>query len=268
MNVYLPYKRKEEDMRKKIGCMVLFVLLYAVAAVGCGKKEDQSVAEIQSGGVLRVAVPDTESVLFCQDEETGTYQGEEAELVALIAEALGVSVQYLPADRESFVGQLSAGEADIAIGSIMEDSYLVQNHLYSTSYGSGYVYVVTLRGLYAGDITVFSDKAVGVSAQLAPESANDLYAVDGITLQSYDNISSVSADLVGGKIAGYVCYQPEAEALLELGDYQAQDAVGVGREDYVILAPSGSSKLIEGVNLVIRQYRTEPQENEAQEDTQ
>lgn len=261
MNDYLPYEGREEDMKKKIGSMALFVLLFGVLTVGCGKKEDLSVEAIQSRGVLRVAVPDTQSVLFYQDGETGDYQGEEAELVALIAETLGVSLQYLPVDRESFAGKLSTGEADIAIGSIMDCSNLVQDYLYSTSYGSGYVYVVTLKGLYAGDLTVFSNKAVGVSTRLAPESVNAFYAVDGIEIRSYDNIDSVSADLIGGKIAGYACYQPEAEELLELGEYQVQDAAGVERENYVILAPSGSAKLMEGINAVIRQYLTEPQED-------
>lgn len=246
-------------MKKNNIGMALFVLLFGVMTMGCDKREDRSVAMIQSGGILRVAVPDTESVLFYQNGETGDYQGEEAELVTLIADTLGVSVQYLPSDRENFAGKLSTGEADIAIGSIMDCSYLTQNHLYSTSYGSGYVYVVTLKGLYAGDLTVFSNKTVGVSTRLAPESANELYAVDGISIQSYDNIDSVSADLLGGKIAGYVCYQPEAEALLEQGDYQVQDAAGVERENYVILAPAGSAELMEGINVVIRQYLTEPQ---------
>ena len=248
-------------MKKNSIGMALFVLLFGVMTMGCGKKEDQSINMIRSGGVLRVAVPDTESVLFYQDRETGDYQGEEAELVTLIADTLGVSVQYLSADRENFTGKLSTGEADIAIGSIMDCSYLTQNHLYSTSYGSGYVYVVTLKGLYAGDLTIFSNKTVGISTQLAPESANELYAVDGISIQSYDNIDSVSADLLGGKITGYVCYQPEAEALLERGDYQVQDAAGVERENYVILAPAGSAKLMEGINVIIRQYLTEPQED-------
>ncbi len=108
-------------------------------ATGCGKGKDQSVAEIQSCGVLKVAVPDTATTLFRQDEETGEYQGMEAELVTSIAEALGVAVQYLPADREEFPGKLSTGEADIAIGSVREDSYLIQNCLHSTVYGSGYV---------------------------------------------------------------------------------------------------------------------------------
>lgn len=248
-------------MEKKSICRAVFVLLFGAMIMGCGKKEDQSVAVIQSGGVLRVAVPNTESVLFYWDGETGDYQGEEAELVAMIAGTLGVSVQYLPADRESFTEKLSTGEADIAIGSIMDCSYLVRNHLYSTSYGSGYVYVVTLKGLYAGDLTVFSNKTVGVSTQLAPESANELYAVDGINLQSYDSIDFVSADLIEGKITGYVCYQLEAEALLEQGDYQVQDAAGVERENYVILASEGSADLMEGINRMIRRYLTEPRED-------
>lgn len=248
-------------MKHKIGRMALLILLFGIAATGCGKKEDRSVEAVRSGGALRVAVPDTPSALLYQDGETGEYQGEEAELVELIAGTLGVSVQYLPADRDSFVGKLSTGEADIAIGSIMDCSYLAQDYLSSTSYGSGCVYVVTLKGFYAGELGVFTDKTVGVSARLAPESANALYAVDGIEIQSYGNIDSASADLLDGKIAGYVCYQPEAEALLELGEYQAQDAAGFQRENYVILLPSGSAKLKEGVDALIRQYLTEPQED-------
>lgn len=247
----------KRDKKPNIRCMVLIVFLFAVVIAGCGKKEDQSVAAVRSGGVLRVAVPDTPSVLLYQDEETGDYQGEEAELTALIAEALGVSVQYLPADKQSLAGKLSIGEADIAIGSIMDRSSLTRNCLCSTSYGSGCVFVVTLRGLYAGDLSIFTDKVIGVSTQLAPESVSGLYAVDGIVIQNYDNIVSVSADLAGGKIAGYVCYQPEAEALLELGDYQVQDAAGIDRENYVILAPAESAALMEGIDAVIRQYLTE-----------
>lgn len=252
---------KKENIKRgnkpNIRCMALIALLFAAVVAGCGNKEDQSVAAVRSGGVLRVAVPDMPSVLLYQDEETGDYQGEEAELTVLIAEALGVSVQYLPADKQSLAGKLSTGEADIAIGSIMDRSSLTRNCLCSTSYGSGCVFVVTLRGLYAGDLSVFTDKVIGVSTQLAPESVSGLYAVDGIVIQNYDNIVSISADLAGGKIAGYVCYQPEAEALLESGDYQVQDAAGIDRENYVILAPAESAALMEGIDAVIRQYLTE-----------
>lgn len=258
---------------KKNKCFAALLLILCTMAAGCGKGKDRSVAGIQSCGVLRVAVPDTATTLFRQDEETGEYQGVEAELAASIAEALGVAVQYLPADREEFAGKLSTGEADIAIGSVREDSYLIQNCLHSTVYGSGYVYVVTLRGFYVGDIMAFARKTVGVSTQLAPESTNDLYTVEGITLQRYSDTSSVSNDLIGGKIAGYVCYQPEAEMLLEMGDFQVQDAADVGREDYVILAPFGSTELMEGIDVVIRQYLTEqqegvPSEDESQEDVE
>ena len=260
INADMKCDKKEKikrDNKANIRCMALIILLFAAVVAGCGNKEDQSVAAVRSGGVLRVAVPDTPSVLLYQDEETGDYQGEEAELTALIAEALGVSVLYLPADKQSLAGKLSIGEADIAIGSIMDRSSLTRNCLCSTSYGSGCVFVVTLRGLYVGDLSVFTDKVIGVSTQLAPESVSGLYAVDGIVIQNYDNIVSVSTDLAGGKIAGYVCYQPEAEALLELGDYQVQDAAGIDRENYVILAPAESAALMEGIDTVVRQYLTE-----------
>lgn len=249
------------SIKKEMGRIALLIVLAGVIVAGCGKKEDRSVEEIQSCGVLRAAVPDTQTMLFYQDEETDEYRGEEAELVEMIAEALGVSVQYLPVGRENFYGMLSTGEADIAIGSIMDSSSLTQNSLYSTPYGSGYIYIVTLRGFYVGDLGVFSNKTVGVSTQLAPESANALYAVDNIDIQSYDNTASVSADLTGGKIAGYLCYQSEAEDLLKQGEYQVQDAAGIERENYVILAPVDSATLLEGINAVIRQYTEIPRED-------
>lgn len=251
-------------MRKR-GCMITaYMLLAAALLTGCGKSERNPAEEIQERGVLRVAVPDTASTFLYQDDETGEYLGIEADIVTMLADMLTVDVEYIAAERNVFINKLSIGEADIAIGSIAEGSFVTAGYSSSVSYGGESIYMVTPRGMYAGDLTVFTDKTVGISSQANSGFSSIFYTVDGITVQSYDNINSVISDLENEKIDGYACYQLEAEELLSRGDYQVQDVPGAGRENFVILAANGSDALIEGIDVLILQYLTAQQEQASQ----
>ena len=60
-----------------------------------------------------------------------------------------------------------------------------------------------------------------------------------------------------GRIQGYVCYEKQARALLEDEDLQVQNLMNLEQEEYVIVAPAGSDKLVSGINTLIRQFLEE-----------
>lgn len=238
---------------------------------GCGAPKDTSIASIQQRGVIKVAVPATESNLLYFDED-GNYAGMEDEIVDVIAEALNVSVEYLPGEDENFVSKINTGEADIAIGSIVYDSTLHSGNTYSTVYGGDYIYLVTQRGVYVGDLSVFKGKTLGAANSIPSISRSEIYAIEDATIVDYNNVNSVRAALDRGEIAGYFCYQREAEQLIADGQYQVINAAGIDREEYVILAPGNSNALMNGINVLVKQYLNgdyvKTEQTEESEDTE
>lgn len=239
-------------MKKKL-LSGIAMLLGCLMLVGCGGPKDTSVSDIQTRGTLRVAVPDSESVLLYQNEE-GEYEGMESEIVDIIASALGTDVEYIKVSNATLSKSLEMGEADIAIGSLVYDQSYYTELQPSIVYGGDYVYVISEKGVYVGSLSVFEGQTVGVSSMIPSISKIKIYGIENAELIDYNNTNSVRNALDNGEIAGYFCYQKEAEELIADGHYQVQNAVNMDREEYVVLTPAGSGALRNGIDVILSQY--------------
>lgn len=250
-------------MKKRIPAIIIMLILAAIS-VGCGSKKDTSVSDIQKRGVLRVAVPDKDSAFLYRDAD-GNYIGTEKEIVDTIAGALGVGVQYITEKPDVFTDKLDTGEADMAIGSIVFDSTRHGRDLSSVVYGGDYLYVVTERGIYVGNLDVFEKKSVGISNAVPGVTRSPIYSVSDVEVIDYNNLNSAKTALDNMEIAAYFCYRQEAEQLIANGRYQVQNISEIGREDYVILTPGSSVELMNGINVLVEQYLSQvPTENDAE----
>lgn len=239
-------------VKKSVGLLLSVVL--AIGLTACGEEPDYSVVNIQQAGVLRVAVPDYETSMFYYDAEAEDYRGTEAEVIDIIATAIGVPVEYTKFPKESLATAVLSGSADLAIGQIHADDMETQGVATSITYGSEKLYVVTPRGILAGDLKVFEDQGVGVSSRLTQKSFEKLIYVPGVTLSTFNNSDTVIGALSYGNIRGYVCYESEANYIVENGDFQIQSTPGLLDEQFVIIMDPSKTNLIIGTNSKIKAF--------------
>lgn len=244
-----------KSYKRLIVSLAAMCMLVATMMVGCGKKqEDNSVDAIQSRGTLRVAILNYDTSLMYFDSEANAYRGLEAEVVDVIANALGVEVEYIPTTKEQLYNSVNVGSADIAIGYIDTNSSNISTVSKTISYGGEDLYVVSPRGIYAGNLNVFEKKAVGVSGLIDANAYGNLYTsgIDDVLL--YNGTQSVIDSLRNNSIAGYVCYRSEGSAIAETGEFQIQSCYDLEREEFVIISSKSNGNLITGCNNHIKAY--------------
>lgn len=107
-------------MGRSIGVVTVFLVGMCLVLSGCSETPvpptppQPAIAPpaITKAGVLTVGVPRARPPYAWDDE--GTLRGIDVDLGALIAEELGLRVEYVELDPDSLVGELSAGTIDIA----------------------------------------------------------------------------------------------------------------------------------------------------------
>ena len=243
---------------------ISIIMASTVLLTGCGSK-DNKIKLIQESGVLNVAVPELDSAYLEYDEGSGEYTGTDAELVELIASQLGVNVKYLAANQGTYTSMLSTGQADIAIGTIQKDSNIAAGYACTKEYGTDFVYVITKRGLYPGNLNVFDGQNIGYAANLDKLSSDQLGYIVDVTVNEYSNLADAIEDLKNDAITGFFCNRLDAYKYVGNQEFQVQNIHGLEKEEYVILTNPENQKLIDGMNIVIDQYLTSLQEAAVEE---
>lgn len=243
-------------LSKKIVSLSLLMIILVSMLAGCGmqKQVDTSVSDVQSRGVLRVAVPDYDTSLLYYNSSVQAYRGLEAEVIDVIAQGLGVSVEYIPCTREQMYNSISLGSADLAIGYIDENSSNASSYARTISYGGENLYIVSPRGVYAGNLNVFEKKVVGVSSLIDSAAYGALYVSGVENVMIYNSTASISEALLNNSIAGYLCYRSEGEVLTSSGDFQIQSSKELSREYFVAIALPTYYGLINSCNDSINGY--------------
>lgn len=241
-------------LSKRIISMTVMAVMSMAALTGCGNAKDDSIQRIQQNQVIRVAVPDKDSSFLYYDYENEEYAGLDADVVNQIACALGVGVEYVQADSESYTNLIATGQADIAIGMINEMNNELQQFNKSVSYGSDFLYVVTPNDVYPWDLTMFANQEIGIAGNLDSDTSGNLFVIGEPIIYSYKRITDAANDLETGSIKAFFCYRDDAEAIMETGNFRIQNATDIPKENYVILSALSDVSLSNGINIVIGQY--------------
>ena len=240
-----------QKLMKKISAVLIMSGL-ALCATGCfGKKED-SVKAIQETGVLNVAIVNTDSSYTHLEADAPA--GMEPELVEMIASALGVTASYQVLDSGAALDAVTSGAADIALGCMNGTASLSENYLYSTAYGKGFFYVVTEKGDFAQTAGAFAGSAVGVEHNLGEEIRSELRRPEGVSLLEYSSPEEAARDIKNGNTRAYVCREEQAKRLLSDSGLQVQNLLNVSSENYSVIAGKEDAALINGINVIIRQF--------------
>ena len=117
---------------RKFFTVLLMTLIFSVNIAQAGHLED-----IIERGTIRIGTTGDYKPMSYFNKKTGEYEGIDAELSKLIAESLGVKIEYVPTTWSTLTADTLAGKFDIALCGISRNYAREKVMAMSNGYGVG-----------------------------------------------------------------------------------------------------------------------------------
>ena len=175
-------------------------------------------------GVLKVGVKNAVQGFSFQDTLTGEYKGLEDSLAEMIAEYLGVDIEFTTVTAATRGELLDSGDIDAVLATFTITDERKKSWDFSTPYYTDYVSVLVEDSTGIKELADLKDKVVGVSsgstsaraltkamidagvidgAGFDADSFNADTWKDGISFRQYDDYPAISTALSAGEIDGF-----------------------------------------------------------------
>ena len=175
-------------------------------------------------GVLKVGVKNAVQGFSFQDTLTGEYKGLEDSLAEMIAEHLGVDVEFTTVTAATRGELLDSGDIDAVLATFTITDERKKSWDFSTPYYTDYVSVLVEDSTSIKELADLKDKVVGVSSGSTSaralvkamidagvlDGANfdaDTFNADtwkeGISFRQYDDYPAISTALSAGEVQGF-----------------------------------------------------------------
>ena len=112
--------------------LTLMILLLTIETVEAGHLED-----IAARGTIRIGTTGDYIPMSWLNPATGKYEGIDAELSKIIAESLGVKIEYVPTTWSTLTADTLDGKFDIALCGISRNFARAKSMAMSDAYGEG-----------------------------------------------------------------------------------------------------------------------------------
>lgn len=209
-------------LSQKLGavlCAGVFAACTASAAFAAGE-----IDAIKDRGYLKVGVKNDVIGFSFQDPLSGEYKGLEDTLAQMIADSLGVDVEFTNVTAATRGELVDSGDLDISIATFTITQERAKHWDFSTGYYTDYVSVLVQNESNIKTLADLKDKKVGVSsgstsamaltkamieAGIIDGSKFDEKTFDpatwntGISFQQYDNYPTISTALSAGEVQAF-----------------------------------------------------------------
>ena len=197
------------------------------AASGSAASSEAVSADVQAivdRGVLKVGVKNAVKGFSFQDTLTGEYTGLEDSLAEMIAEHLGVDVEFTTVTAATRGELLDSGDIDCVLATFTITDERKKSWDFSTPYYTDYVSVLVEDSSGIKALADLKDKVVGVSSGSTSaralvqemidegiltgegfdaETFNADTWKDGISFRQYDDYPAISTALSAGEVDGF-----------------------------------------------------------------
>lgn len=197
------------------------------AAAGSAAASEALSADVQAivdRGVLKVGVKNAVKGFSFQDTLTGEYTGLEDSLAELIAEHLGVDVEFTTVTAATRGELLDSGDIDCVLATFTITEERKQSWDFTTAYYTDYVSVLVEDSAGIKELADLKDKVVGVSSgstsarALVKEMIDEGIIEDtgfdaetfnadtwknGVSFRQYDDYPAISTALSAGEVDGF-----------------------------------------------------------------
>ncbi len=197
------------------------------AAAGSAAASEALSADVQAivdRGVLKVGVKNAVKGFSFQDTLTGEYTGLEDSLAELIAEHLGVDVEFTTVTAATRGELLDSGDIDCVLATFTITEERKQSWDFTTPYYTDHVSVLVEDSAGIKELADLKDKVVGVSSGSTSaralvkemidegiiedtgfdaETFNADTWKDGVSFRQYDDYPAISTALSAGEVDGF-----------------------------------------------------------------
>ncbi len=232
------------------------------AAAGSAAASEALSADVQAivdRGVLKVGVKNAVKGFSFQDTLTGEYTGLEDSLAELIAEHLGVDVEFTTVTAATRGELLDSGDIDCVLATFTITEERKQSWDFTTPYYTDYVSVLVEDSAGIKELADLKDKVVGVSSGSTSaralvkemidediiedtgfdaETFNADTWKDGVSFRQYDDYPAISTALSAGEVDGF-CVDKSILAIYKTDGRSYIDAE-FSPQDYGIATKKGS----------------------------
>ena len=232
--------KKRTLLKKLLAAALAALTLLALTACGGGN----SIEAIEKKGVMTVATspdfPPFESL------EAGEIVGIEVEIMELVAEKLGVDIEFKQMDFESVLPGVQAGKFDVGMSGITITEKREKNADFTMPYF-----------MASQAIVVTSDSPITCKADLTGKSisvqtgttAEEYCMENGYKVQAFQANNDASSALTAGKVDAWVVDNEVAVALTaQLGGQAKVLDEAMTQEPYAFAFAKGSDSLVEAFN--------------------
>lgn len=216
----------------------LVVIMSMMLLAGCGSEETKEekkgevsteslpadVQKIVERGVLKVGVKNAVQGFGYQDPLTNEYSGMEISLAKMIADYLGVDVEYTAVTAATRTELLDSGDIDCVLATFTITDERKESWDFSTAYFTDHVTVLVEDASGIKSLSDLKDKTVGVSsgstsakslveAMIAggyitgegydAETFDPATWTDGVKFQQYDDYPTISTALSAGEVDAF-----------------------------------------------------------------
>ena len=115
-------------------CLMLALLILLMPL---GKLEAGHLEDIAARGTIRIGTTGDYIPMSWLNPATGEYEGIDAELSKIIADSLGVQIEYVPTTWPTLSADMQAGKFDIALCGISRNFARAKSMAMSDAYGEG-----------------------------------------------------------------------------------------------------------------------------------
>jgi len=243
-----------------LACACL-VFAFPAGAEKAAEDEPSGVLQtIRERGVLRVGTAGDYQPMSYLDPETGTYVGFDAELAADLAEALGVTVEFVPTSWPTLMEDTLAGKFDLAICGITVTDARKEAALMSDGYlGNGKTVLcraedaekyTSLEAINRPEVRVMENPG-GLNEKFARENLPDAtLIIHGVNQEIPGLVAAGEADVMITEImeAGYYSGLDARLAAPLIRDPFTRGELGA-------LMPRGSEDLLDFVNAFLAEEK-------------
>jgi len=238
-------------MRKKV-LFTIFTLLCAMAALtACGNKETNQLKAIQSKGKIVVAQEGVWAPWTYHDE-TGKLTGFDVEVAELIADKLGVKVEFVEGEWDSLFVGLETGRFDAVVNGVE----ITEERKEKYDFTEPYAYIATVLVVRADneDIKSFEDLKGHTTANSFNSTYMNLAVEYGAECKNVDSLSETIDMVIQGRvdatlnasvsIAEYLAEHPDANIKIVATTTEASPVS-------IPLRKEGNEELIAAINKAI-----------------
>ena len=207
---------KKMTILKRLGAVVVSGVLMASMLAGCGAKDSSSsdggskkessssaVEAIKERGVLKVGTEDSAIGFGYLNPDTNEWEGLEVDLGKLIADELGVDVEYTAVTTSTRGQLLDSGDLDLVAATFTITDERKLSYDFSEPYYTDAQSVLVLKSSGLKTIDDFDGKKIAMSAGGTEKDSIEAITDANIEFVEFTDFSEAKMALTAGTVDGF-----------------------------------------------------------------